>query len=143
MNVLYFSLISLFCLCYECRGSNALLQFEEAQMAGRQPTSEVIEDAAFEVIDAIETTAEHVVQQDFTPSEDDDVDLYIDAQTVMQSDLVVLLSKLSNVISKMPGGDKKNKIQAIMDKYNTIEIEGHEGFINSCRQAKETLCHQP
>lgn len=138
MNVLYFSFISLFCLCCECRGSNALLQFEEAQMAGRQPTSEVIEGAAFEVIDAIETTAEHVVQQDFSTT--DDIDLYIDAQTVMQSDLVVLLSKLSDIVNKMPVGDKKNKLQAIIDKYNPLkELEVNNDFIDLCKQTKRAL----
>lgn len=139
MNVLYFSLFSLFCLCCECRGDSALLKFEEAQRDGTPPTKELVKEATLAIIDAIKTTAERDAQQDLTLTEDDDVDLYIDIQTVMQSDLIVLLGKLRDVVSKMPDGDEKNKIQAIIDGYNDLEVEEAKGFIDLCVQAKNVL----
>lgn len=138
MNVLYFSLFSLFFLLCECKGDSAFVQFEEAQQAGERLTEKVIGDAALEIIDAIETMAERGVQED-SISTGDEVDWYIDAQTVMQSDLVVLLDKLNNVASKMLPGEQKRKIQSIINRYSTLEVEVPGDFIDLCEQAKESL----
>lgn len=40
----------------------------------------------------------------------------------------------------MPVGDKKNKLQAIIDKYNPLkELEVNNDFIDLCKQTKRAL----
>jgi hypothetical protein len=122
---------------HACGIGDAIANFDRQYVVGSEIPYNVCRDAAQEIVAGIKETAEYVPQHVF--DYEDGVDLYIDDSTVQQSNLLTLLEKLKCVEERMPDGSGKDKIHAIVDRYNSGGVADPSDFVDLCRNAEAEL----
>jgi hypothetical protein len=138
---LFSFLLCLNCLEHACGVGDAIANFDRQYVVDGEIPYNVCRDAAREIVAGIKATAEYVPQHVF--DYEDEVDLYIDDSTVQQSNLLTLLEKLRCVEERMPDGRGKDKIRAIIDRYDASGVDSPGDFVDLCRNAEAEIGNRP